>query len=210
MPRRTARSVSRRTGKSAIAAALSKAKKKAVKASKRLRKQLPKRIKKAKRSTVKAIKTTRKRIKKTAKITRKRFKQLAKPKQLRGRALIARRQEQRQEIKGTFDTSRSRIVQASEDPGASRPGEPPKRRTGEGRYSIKAELRLRGRKIVSRTFVDKKIAPYMAMYEFRQDGQQRPFLKPGLMNNLPQFQTRVGAELKRAATQVPKKKAIVK
>jgi hypothetical protein len=83
-------------------------------------------------------------------------------------------------------------------------------RSGQGRYSIKAELRARGKKVVSRTYVDKKIAPYMAMWEFRQDGQQRPFLKPALMNNLRAFQTKVGAELKRASTQVPKQKAVVK
>jgi hypothetical protein len=49
----------------------------------------------------------------------------------------------------------------------------------------------------------------MAMWEFRQDGKQRPFLKPGLMNNLPEFRSKVGGELKRAATSAPKRKAKV-
>ena len=188
--------------------------KKATRISKRLRKKLPKKMRRAKRLFAKAkrssIKSLRRTLKAQKRITKRAFNRLAKPVQLRGKQLKQRRQEQRQEIKGTFDTSRSIVIQASEDPGASKPGEPPKMRSGEGRYSIKAELRLRGKKIVSRTYVDKKIAPYMAMWEFRQDGEQRPFLKPGLMNNIKQFQTKVGAELKRAATQVPKKKAVVK
>jgi len=188
--------------------------KRAVRISKRLQKKVPKKLRRAKRLVAKAkrssLKSLRKTLKANKRITKRLFKRLSKPTQLRGKQLAKRRREQRQEIKGTFDTSRSRIVQASEDPGASRPGEPPKMRSGEGRYSIKAEVRQRGKNIVSRTYVDKKVAPYMAMWEFRQDGEQRPFLKPGLMNNLGQFQTKVGAELKRAATQVRKKKAVVK
>lgn len=188
--------------------------KKAIRISKRLQKKLPKKLKRAKRLFAKAKRSSMRSLRRTLKankrISKSLFKRLSKPSQLRGKQLVARRREQRQEIKGTFDTSRSRIVQANEDPGASRPGEPPKMRSGEGRYSIKAEVRQRGKRIVSRTYVDKKVAPYMAMWEFRQDGEQRPFLKPGLMNNLGQFQTKVGAELKRAATQVPKKKAVVK
>lgn len=173
-------------------------------------KKLPKQLKRTKRKTLKAFRAASKRIKKLKRIGRKEFKRLSKAYQLRGKKLTARRQERRQEIKGTFDTSKSRIVQASADPGASRPGEPPKLRSGQGRYSIKAEVRQRGKQIVGRTYVDKKIAKYMAMWEFRQDGQQRPFLKPGLMNNLRQFQSKVGAELKRAATPVAKRKAVNK
>lgn len=180
------------------------------KTQKRVLKRLPKQLKRTKKKTLRTVRMARKSLKRSLRISRKLFRRLSKAYQLRGKQLNARRREQRQEIRGTFDTSRSRIVQASADPGASRPGEPPKMRTGQGRYSIKAELRKRGKQIVSRTYVDKKIAGYMAMYEFRQDGKQRPFLKPGLMNNLKAFQTKVGAELKRAATQVPKKRASVK
>ena len=176
----------------------------------RILKKLPKQSRRLKKKGLRALRLAKKRTKTGWRVTKRTFKKLAKPYQLRGRKLKQRRSEQRQEIKGTFDTSRSRIVQASSDPGASWPGEPPKLRTGEGRYSIKAEVRKRGKQIVSRTYVDKKVAAYMAMYEFRQDGEQRPFLKPGLMNNLPDFQSKVGAELKRAAMSVPKKKAVNK
>lgn len=194
---------------------------KAARAANRFDKRLDKRqrrlLKKAKRSTkrlkkrgLRLFKQLKRRTKTGLRISRKTFKRLSKAYQLRGKKLRQRRSERRKEIKGAFDTSRSRIVQASGDPGASRPGEPPKMRTGEGRYSIKAEVRQRGKQIVSRTYVDKKVAPYMAMWEFRQDGKQRPFLKPGLMNNLGAFQTKVGAELKRASTSAAKRKAVNK
>lgn len=166
--------------------------------------------KRLKKRGLRLFKQLKRRTKTGLRISRKTFKRLSKAYQLRGKKLRQRRSERRQEIKGAFDTSRSRIVQASGDPGASRPGEPPKMRTGEGRYSIKAEVRQRGKQIVSRTYVDKKVAPYMAMWEFRQDGKQRPFLKPGLMNNLGAFQTKVGAELKRASTSAAKRKAVNK
>lgn len=172
----------------------------------RFLKKLPAKIKR----TRKVFRRLNKRLNKGLRITRKTFIRLSKTYQLRGRKLKQRRAERRQEIKGTFDTSSSNIVQASADPGASRPGEPPKMRSGQGRYAIKAEVRQRGKQIVSRTYVDKKIAGYMAMWEFRQDGKQRPFLKPGLMNNLSAFQTKVGAELKRASTSAAKRKAVVK
>jgi hypothetical protein len=188
------------------AKALNRFDKRLDKRQRRFLKKLPAKIKR----TRKVFRRLNKRLSKGLRIARKEFKRLSKPYQLRGKKLGQRRAERRQEIKGTFDTSRSKIVQASADPGASRPGEPPKMRSGQGRYAIKAEVRQRGKEIVSRTYVDKKIAGYMAMWEFRQDGEQRPFLKPGLMNNLSAFQTKVGAELKRAATSVGKRKAVVK
>lgn len=150
----------------------------------------------------------RKALLKRAKRSRKQLRKLVKDYR-RGKRPTLRRNVPRHELTGHVDVSRSVIRQASGDPGASRPGEPPKMRTGIGRSAIKAELRAQGKKIVSRTYVDKKIARYMAMWEFRQDGKERPFLKPGLMNNLKTFQTKVGAELNRSATG-PKRKATVK
>lgn len=199
----------KRTAKRTVKA-INRADKRLDKKQRRLLKKAPRIIKRTKKNALRSLKRARKRIKTGWRISRREFRKFSKATQLRGRKLKQRRAEQRQEIKGTFNTSRSRIVQASSDPGASRPGEPPKMRSGQGRYAIKAELRKRGKQIVSRTYVDKKIAGYMAMWEFRQDGKQRPFLKPGLMNNLRQFQSKVGAELKRASTAVPKKKAVVK
>ena len=176
----------------------------AAKKAKKARRATSKVLKKTKRAVVK----TQRRLKKTAKArkTNRRKRMSEARRQERAR----RRNEQRQEIQGDFDTSAAVVVQANQDRGASRPGEPPKMRKGKGRDSIKAELRLRGKGLVSRVYVDKKIAPYMAMYEFRQDGQQRPFLKPALMNNISLIGQNIGTELKRAVTSKPKQKAVVK
>jgi hypothetical protein len=113
------------------------------------------------------------------------------------------------DLTGTADISTARITQAGADPGASKPGEPPKLRTGKGRSAIKAQLRLKGQKLESRVYVDKKIAPYMAMWEFRKDGKGRPFLKPSVENNKDQFGKIIGSELKQA-NKGGRKKAVVK
>ena len=119
----------------------------------------------------------------------------------------------RVEVNGDVDISAASIVQASEDRGASRPGEPPKMRTGKGRDSIKAELR-RGQpgkgRLTARTYVDKKIAAYMALWEFRPDKQQRPFLRPGIERNADLIGNAMAADLKRFATAQPKKRAVVR
>lgn len=167
-------------------------------------------LKKAKRTYRRVSKVSLRKLKRATKISKRAFKKLSKPYQLRGKKLRQRRQEARIRLSGRIDLSKANIVQATGDTGASRPGEPPKMRSGKGRSAIQAELRKRGSQVVGRTFVDKKIAPYMAIWEFRQDDQQRPFLKPGLENNMSTFRTTVGAELKRAVTAVPKRKAVVK
>ena len=177
---------------------------------KRTKKTAKRLLKKAKRTYKRTAKATKRAAKKAKRVTKRTFRKLSKPKQLRGKKLRQRRQEARIRLSGRIDISKANIVQAAGDTGASRPGEPPKMRSGKGRSAIQAELRKRGSQVVGRTFVDKKIAPYMAMWEFRQDDQQRPFLKPGLENNMSTFRTTVGAELKRAVTAVPKRKAVVK
>ena len=87
-----------------------------------------------------------------------------------------------------------------ESKGASKPGEPPKMRTGDGRKSIKAELitnQKNAHDIKARTYVDKKIAPYMALWEYRPDGKARPFLKPSLEGNKSLFGAAIGKNLRR-------------
>lgn len=177
---------------------------------KRTKKTAKRLLKKAKRTYKRTAKATKRAAKKAKRVTRRTFKKLSKSTQLRGKKLRQRRQEARVRLSGRIDLSKANVVQAAGDTGASRPGEPPKMRSGKGRSAIQAELRKRGSQVVGRTFVDKKIAPYMAIWEFRQDDQQRPFLKPGLENNMSTFRTTVGAELKRAVTAVPKRKAVVK
>jgi hypothetical protein len=113
------------------------------------------------------------------------------------------------DLNGTADITGARVRTSNADPGASRPGEPPKMRTGKGRSSIKAQLRLKGKKLESRVYVDKKIAPYMAMWEFRNDGKGRPFLKPAIEDNKEAFGKVIGTELKQA-NKGGKKKAVVK
>ena len=84
-------------------------------------------------------------------------------------------------------------------------------RTGKGRKSITAELRMNGKKPQARVYVDKKVAGYMAMWEFRQDGKARPFLKPAVENNLNMFGAEIGNTLKQQLRpQAGKKKATVR
>lgn len=181
----------------------------------RKRQSLLKRTKRLAKKTLRKAKRARKAIRKTTKAVKRGLKKRrsARKKRLteaRRAERERRRSEERQEIQGSADISQATIIRASQDRGASQPGEPPKMRTGKGRDSIKAELRKRGQKMVSRVYVDKKIAPYMAMWEFRQDGQQRPFLKPGVENNKGIFGGVIGTELRRSSRSKPKQKAVVR
>lgn len=64
--------------------------------------------------------------------------------------------------------------------GASRPGEPPKRRTGAGYYSIESRPNAEG----ARTYSAKSKAPYMARFEFDRDPKwSRPWMKPAFTEN---------------------------
>ena len=144
------------------------------------------------------------------KAIRARKKQRSERERIKKRALkAAERARTRRELGGQVSLEGAVLVESPEDPGASRPGEPPKRRTGKGQSSIKAELFRKGRQLKSRVFVDKKIAPYMALWEFRNDGQQRPFLKPTIDHNMHLLGKIIGTELRKLATAQPKKKAKV-
>jgi len=179
--------------------------------------------KRATKATKKAVKTARK----TAKQTRKRIKSfvsgLKKANRDRNRrrkkaATQARREQRARErefnrltLSGDADISGAMTGGFLEGSGSSKPGEPPKMRTGKGRKSITAELRMKGKKPQARTYVDKKVAGYMAMWEFRQDGKARPFLKPSVENNLNMFGQEIGNSLKQQLRpQAGKKKATVR
>ena len=179
--------------------------------------------KRAKKATKKAVKTA----KKTAKQTRKRIKSfvsgLKKANRDRNRrrkkaATQARKDQRAKErefnrltLSGDADISGAMTGGFLEGSGSSKPGEPPKMRTGKGRKSITAELRMKGKKPEARTYVDKKVAGYMAMWEFRRDGKARPFLKPSVENNLNMFGQEIGNSLKQQLRpQAGKKKATVR
>lgn len=160
------------------------------------------------KKSARAIKAARKAARRRSRESKREKKK--RQSEARKQAREAARARVRQEIRGAVDISGANVVQASEDRGASRPGEPPKMRSGKGRSSIKAELFKRSNRLASRVFVDKKIAKYMAMWEFRQDGEGRPFLKPSLMNNLNTIGRVIGSELMQVNRRGNKKKASVK
>ncbi len=174
-------------------------------------KQTKRLLRRASKRTTKALKAVRKgyRDKQRAKLR----KQREAAAETRRRQRAERLARTRVEVSGDVDISAAFIMQASQDRGGSRPGEPPKMRTGKGRDSIKAELRRsqpgKG-KLKARTYVDKKIAAYMALWEFRPDKQQRPFLKPGIERNADLIGNAMVADLKRFATAQPKKRAVVR
>ncbi len=197
--RKKTRPVSRFLKSNSLARLGKRKAKKAVKRAKRLRKNL-----KSLRKTVKQKRTGVKRF--LNKVRRER----------KQRGVLARRQQRETnrkrtqlDLSGTGDITGARVRTSNADPGASKPGEPPKMRTGKGRSSIKAQLRLKGKKLESRVYVDKKIAGYMAMWEFRKDGKGRPFLKPAVEDNKEIFGKVIGNELKQA-NNGGKKKAVVK
>ena len=68
--------------------------------------------------------------------------------------------------------------------GASKPGEPPKRRSGKGFYSIEKSRNVGTRKAPeARTYTSKSKAPYMSQYEFGPLNQRRPWLRPAFKEN---------------------------
>lgn len=175
---------------------------------------------KASKRAVRKLKRTVKATKRTAKVTRKQTKSLIRRAKKYNRDRIKRRNAARRAkerefnrltLTGETDLLGVMLLDFRDSSGASKPGEPPKMRKGTGRKSITAELRMKGKKPEARTYVDKRIAPYMAMWEFRQDGQQRPFLKPAVENNLNLFGAEIGNTLKQQLRpQAGKKKATVR
>jgi hypothetical protein len=175
---------------------------------------------KASKRAVRKLKRTVKATKRTAKATRKQTKSLIRRAKKYNRDRIKRRNAARRAkerefnrltLTGETDLLGVMLLEFRDSSGASKPGEPPKMRKGTGRKSITAELRMKGKKPEARTYVDKRIAPYMAMWEFRQDGQQRPFLKPAVENNLNLFGAEIGNTLKQQLRpQAGKKKATVR
>lgn len=205
-----------------------KANRQAKKASKTLRRIGKRRLREARRrlkklpgQTRKAKRFAKKTLRAVSKNTTRFFKARKKATRLRERerkiqvrdqkrALRAEQRARTQiDLNGTGDITGARVRTSNADPGASKPGEPPKMRTGKGRSSIKAQLRLKGKKLESRVYVDKKIAGYMAMWEFRKDGKGRPFLKPAVEDNKEALGKVIGTELKQAS-KGGKKKAVVK
>jgi len=187
-----------------------KAAKKAVTKSVKRVKRSAKRLKKT------TLKTTKKRIKSTRKSINRTVKRAKRSKTAKDFRKWKRGQTRSTIIRGDVDVSGARVTQAGTDPGASKPGEPPKMRTGRGRNSIRAaEVRgtgSYGRKLkpAARTFVDKKIAGYMAMWEFRKDGKARPFLAPSYRANKKILQGVLMGNLKKLKRQGRRRKAVVK
>lgn len=187
-------------------------KKRVAKSAKRTKKKLVRRAKKTKRQITRSVKRTRKRVKRKTKRIRK-----AANKRLRtwkrNRAKAIRRQYRRKNLTGEepllggYTSNRKRasadrafLPDFGNDDGASKPGEPPKKRTGRGQSAIKAELishKTKQRDITARTYVDKKIAAYMAMWEHRKDGAGRPFLEPSYKNNKKFLAADLSLRLKR-------------
>ena len=70
------------------------------------------------------------------------------------------------------------------DTGASVVGEPPKRRSGRGREAIDKTRNIGTKtKPAARTYVSKKKAEYMVMYEDGPPSIRRPFLGPATKEN---------------------------
>ena len=185
-----------------------RARRAAIRATKRTAKQTRRAVKQAR----KARKTAKQFVTRTKRALRDRRRQKKKAATQARRDQRAREREfNRLTLSGDSDTSGAAFGDAKEGSGASKPGEPPKMRTGKGRKSITAELRMKGKKPQARTYVDKKVAGYMAMWEFRQDGKGRPFLKPAVENNLNMFGAEIGNTLKQQLRpQAGKKKATVR
>ena len=198
-----------------VSRTLRRADAKILRAVKRVRKQSPKilkrKLKAGKKAGRAAVRRLRVNARKAPRVIRKQLK--AYQKAYRKRQQAKERARTRMAIGREIDFGAIRGAQATQaagDTGGSRPGEPPKMRTGKGRSSIVAELRRKGKyKIESRVYVDKKIAPYMALWEFRPDKKQRPFLKPSVQENLQLLGQVIGQQLKELATAAPRRKAKV-
>lgn len=180
----------------------------AIRATKRTAKQTRRAVKQAR----KARKTAKQFVTRTKRALRDRRRQKKKAAtQARQDQRAREREFNRLTLSGDSDTSGAAFGDAKEGSGASKPGEPPKMRTGKGRKSITAELRMKGKEPQARVYVDKKVAGYMAMWEFRQDGKARPFLKPSVENNLNMFGAEIGNTLmQHLRPQAGKKKATVR
>jgi hypothetical protein len=198
-----------------VSRTLRRADAKILRAVKRVRKQSPKilkrKLKAGKKAGKAAVRRLRVNARKAPRVIRKKLK--AYQKSYRKRQQAKERARTRMAIGQEVDFNAIRGAQATQaagDTGGSRPGEPPKMRTGKGRSSIVAELRRKGKhKIESRVYVDKKIAPYMALWEFRPDKKQRPFLKPSVQENLRLLGQVIGQQLRELATAAPRRKAKV-
>lgn len=207
-----------RRGKKTARKLAKKTTKKAVRFSRQSRKAARRLAKRTNRKAKQSVRAAR-RASKAAKRGIKAFKKLRRDRAKRQRAARVAANKLRREkerdfnrlfVTGEVDLSSAVFMELQDRDGSSLPGEPPKMRTGDGRKSITAELRMKGKKPEARTYVDKRIAPYMAMWEFRQDGKQRPFLKPAVHNNLKALGSEIGDSLvQQLRPQVGKKKAKV-
>lgn len=184
---------------------LKKRARKSVKVAKKKAKRTRKAVAKRGRKIVRGLKRNRKRVVKAA---RKRLRSYK-----RSRVAAERRRFTRRRITTSddgdvveFTTDRTRtnndtayLPDYGNAFGASQPGEPPKMRTGRGRDAIQAELITRKRRktdVASRVFVNKRKAAYMALWEYRPDDEQRPFLKPSLSDNRAMLGNIIGQSLR--------------
>lgn len=217
-----------RRKKTPLQRAIEKRKKAAKRQVSRTKKQVRKRV----RKTTKTFKRTRKKLtkrgRKLVRVSKRRGKKLRKRAKKRvrtfkrNRAKAIRRQYTRRNIGDpddavltsfTSDKTKANDQTAflpdyGNDSGASNPGEPPKKRTGNGQKAISAELISHKKKneVFSRTYVDKRKAAYMAMWEYRKDGKQRPFLKPSLEHNRKLLGDIIGQSLKQKLKQAGRRK----
>lgn len=180
---------------------------KTIKASLRKSRNVLKKTAKARRQTIKSLRRTRKQLKKSvvsaqkfyrAQKRQRRSRIAAQNREVRARNKALRAKQRNYDklaLEGSVDLSQATLRETSDKVGASLPGEPPRMRTGKGRSSISAELRKKGQKIEARTFVDKKIAPYMAMWEFAPPHKRRPFLKPAVADNIHLFSQKIAQSL---------------
>jgi len=210
------RRVTRKTEKFLASNTLARAGKKTAKRARRAAIRATKRTAKQTRRAVKQARKARKAAKQFVTRTKRALRD--RRRQQKKAATQARREQRARErefnrltLSGDADISGAMTGGFLEGSGSSKPGEPPKMRTGKGRKSITAELRMKGKKPQARTYVDKKVAGYMAMWEFRQDGKARPFLRPSVENNLNMFGQEIGNSLKQQLRpQAGKKKATVR
>jgi len=178
---------------------------KTVKAATKKVKAVKRSVTRTRKAAVKSVKKAAKRVKKTAKRTyksqRKKITRAYKQRTKSTVRVIRTDTLTKERIAG--EVAGAKILQAGGDKGASKPGEPPKMRTGTGRNSIRAaevhgKTLLGGkRKPMAKTFVDVRIARYMAMWEYRKDGTARPFLKPSYNRNKRMLAKLMAAELKK-------------
>lgn len=194
--------------------------KKVQRKAKRTKKAVTRRVKKARRKVTKVSKRAkrqvRRRVKKIRRTARKRLRSWK-----RSRAKAIRRQYTKRNLSsenpliGGYTADRTATKEnvaflpdfGNED-GASKPGEPPKKRTGKGQSAIKAQLvshKTRQHDVAARTYIDKRTAAYMALWEYRNDGEGRPFLSPSFKNNKQLLSAGLGKRLKRKLNKMGKR-----